>query len=283
MILITGAAGKTGRAVLQALVKRGQAVRVMVRREGQTAVLAQQGAAETITGDLENDDDVRRTMRNVRAVYHICPNMHPDEISIGQRVIAAARDNGVTHFVYHSVLFPQIEAMPHHWHKLRVEEVLINSGLSFTILQPCAYMQNLRGQWPQIRDEAVYRVPYRAETRLSLVDLQDVANAAVVVLTEPGHLNAVYPLCGPAAPSQIEVAQMLSQHLSKPVRTQVIDRADWRRQAAANGLGGYAIDTLLKMFAYYDQFDFVGNNKTLEWLLARPSATFPQFIARLEA
>ena len=63
------------------------------------------------------------------SVYHVCPNVSPDEIAIGRVSIAAARSAGVEHFVYHSVLHPQTEAMPHHWLKLRVEEALITSGL----------------------------------------------------------------------------------------------------------------------------------------------------------
>ena len=53
-------------------------------------------------------------------------------------------------------------------------------------------MQNMLAYWPQIVSEGVYRLPYRAEARLSLVDLEDVGAAAAVVLTQPGHLGAIY-------------------------------------------------------------------------------------------
>ncbi|MFQ5419563.1 MAG: hypothetical protein ACE5EY_04290, partial [Anaerolineae bacterium] len=122
---------------------------------------------------------------------------------------------------------------------------------------------------------------YRAETRLSLVDVADVGEAAAVVLTEPGHEQAIYPLCGHDAPTQTEVAQMLAAQMGRPVQVAVADQDKWQRQAAANGLGAYRIETLLKMFAYYDQFDFVGNGKTLRWLLARPSTRFEAFLAQL--
>ena len=55
----------------------------------------------------------------------------------------AARRAGIRHLVYHSVLHPQVEAMPHHWQKMRVEEQLFAAGLPYTILQPAAYMQNV--------------------------------------------------------------------------------------------------------------------------------------------
>jgi NAD(P)H dehydrogenase (quinone) len=64
----------------------------------------------------------------VRAIYHICPNVSRDEVAYARAVATAARTHGVTRFVYHSVLHPQIEAMPHHWQKVRVEEMLLAAG-----------------------------------------------------------------------------------------------------------------------------------------------------------
>ncbi len=63
----------------------------------------------------------------------------------------SSQETALSHFVYHSVLHPQTEEMPHHWQKLRVEESLFRTHLPFTILQPCAYMQNLDIHWPGMR------------------------------------------------------------------------------------------------------------------------------------
>jgi uncharacterized protein YbjT (DUF2867 family) len=82
-------------------------------------------------------------MKGVGAIYHMAPNVSPDEVAIGKAVISAAKRAGVEHFVFHSVLHPQIEAMPHHWRKLRVEELLLESDLPWTILQPTTHMQHI--------------------------------------------------------------------------------------------------------------------------------------------
>src|SRR5690606_34210295 len=100
----------------------------------------------------------------------------------------------------------QTEEMPHHWNKLRVEAWLFESGLDYTILQPAAYMQNVLGNWRRLIEEGVYAVPYPAETRMSLVDLQDVAEVAATVLTDPGHTGAIYELAGPEALTQTQIA-----------------------------------------------------------------------------
>ncbi|MCB9079589.1 MAG: NmrA family NAD(P)-binding protein [Anaerolineaceae bacterium] len=278
MILVTGAAGKTGQAIIQVLANRGADVRALVYRAEYIKQVEVIGSREGFVGDLQDEAALTQAARGCYAIYHICPNMHPAEINIGRRVIAAAGQAGVQRFVYHSVLHPQVEAMPHHWHKMRVEEMLFESGLDFTILQPAAYMQNILGGWPAIVSQGVYRVPYPIDTRLSVVDLNDVANVAAKVLTEPGHTGATYELAGPENPSQNEVALLLSDLLGHPIDAEQITIEAWTEGAKKAGLGTYQIETLVKMFRYYERYNFEGNANVLGWLLGRPPTTLRTFL-----
>lgn len=281
MILVTGAAGKTGQAVIRALVARGAVVRAFVYRQEHTARVKDLGAQEVVVGEMHDEAIFRQATHGIGGMYHICSNMNPTEVGIGRIAITAARAAGVQHFVYHSVLHPQTEAMPHHWQKLRVEEMLFESGLAFTILQPVAYMQNILAGWQTIVAQGVYRVPYAVTTRLGMVDLEDVAAVAATVLTEPGHAGAIYELAGPDVLTQAEVAAVLSQVLQRPVRVEQTPITQWTSQAQAAGLGTYQIETLVKMFRYYEQYGFWGNPQVLGWLLKRPPTHFPAFLERL--
>jgi uncharacterized protein YbjT (DUF2867 family) len=280
MVLVTGAAGKTGRAVIRALAARETAVRALIHHEPQSAAVLSEGAAEVVVGDMAVAGTFEQAMSGVSAVYFICPNVHHDEARFGRAAIEAARAAGIAHFVYHSVLHPQVEAMPHHWLKMRVEEQLFASGLPFTILQPAAYMQNVLANWSTIVNEGVYRVPYSAETRLCMVDLEDVAQAVALILTEPGHNAAVYELAGKNTLSQIEVAAIIGEKLNKPIKVEQISLDEWRQSALQNGLGRYQVETLIKMFVYYDQHGFYGNSNVLAGLLRRPPNTFAEFLDR---
>lgn len=280
MILVTGAAGKTGRTVIRALAARAQPVRALVHRPEQAQAVSSLGASQVVVGDMRLQDVMDQAASGVRAIYHICPNMTADEMAIGRTVIDAARAAGVGHLVYHSVLHPQTEAMPHHWQKLRVEEMLFESGLSYTILQPAAYMQNLLAYWDSIVEQGIYRLPYAVETRLGMVDLEDVAAAAAIVLTEPGHAGGTYELAGIEILSQIEVASILAQQLGRPVRAETQSLEEWERSARDSGFGDYQVETLLRMFRYYEQHGFWGNPNVLAWLLARPPTTFAAFVER---
>ena len=275
MILITGAGGKTGRALIQALSKV-ESLSAFVHRQKHISIVKSLGAERVFVGDMRDDSAIRSAMQGVRAVYHVCPNMSPDEIVTGAVVIRAALKAGVTHLVYHSVLHPQTEKMKHHWQKLRVEEMIFESGLPFTILQPAPYMQNLLAGWKSIVEEGVLRVPYSVTSKFSFVDLQDVAEAAMVVLTEPGHLNAVYELAGTTAMSHVEVAEVFGPVLNRSVRA---ERSENPLRFQFMG-DDYRAENLARMFEYYDRWGLMGNSNIAGWLLKREPASLETFIQR---
>ena len=281
MILVTGAAGKTGRAVLRALAGRREPVRALIHRPDQAPSLQALGVQETVVGDLLDRAAIQRAVAGVRAIYHMAPNVSPDEIPMGQTVISAAQSAGVERLVFHSVLHPHIEAMPHHWQKARVEELLFASGVPFTILQPTAYMQNVAASWEAVLTQGRYPVPYSPETRLSLVDLEDVAEAAATVLTDPGHTGATIELVGTPGMSPREMAELLSAELDRRVTVEVVPLAEWERGARASGLGEYQVSALTRMFAYYEEHGLTGSPRALTSVLGRQPTSFPAFVRRV--
>jgi uncharacterized protein YbjT (DUF2867 family) len=281
MILVTGAAGKTGNAVIKALAARRVAVRALVRRPEQADALKGLGGTEVCAGSFEDPVALTAAAADVRAIYHICPNVSRNELAYARAVAAAAQAHRVKRLVFHSVLHPQIEAMPHHWQKMRTEAMLFEAGFELTILQPTAYMQNIVGAWRDILERGVFRIPYPAETRLSLVDLNDVAEAAARVLTEDGHAGAAYELVGTEPLSQSEVAAAVGAVLKKPIRIEVESVETWDARAAAAGMGEHERATLAAMFRYYAQNGLVGNPNTLTWLLGRAPNKLTAFLGAL--
>jgi NAD(P)H dehydrogenase (quinone) len=283
MILVTGAAGKTGKAVVKALAAKGAGVRALVRNQDHAAALTALGAAEVSIGRFEDRHALEIAATGAQAIYHICPNVSPDELIYATAVAAAAKARGVGRLVYHSVLHPQIEAMPHHWRKMRVEEMLFASGLDLTVLQPTAYMQNILGAWRGIVDDGVFRVPYPAAARLSLVDLDDVAEAAALVLTKDGHGGATYEVAGTRPLAQTEVAAALGEALGRTVRVEADSVEEWEAHARAAGMGEHERVTLAAMFRYYARHGLAGNPNTLRWLLGRAPNGLTSFLGRVAA
>lgn len=285
MILITGAAGKTGKAIVRKVAEKRGVVKAWVFRAEQIQEVEALGAKEVIVGDMRDSKILRQALQNVDIIYLICPNVHPDETAIASEIIEAAARTGVRQFVYHSVLHPQIEAMPHHWNKMRVEEHIFLSGLTFTILQPAVYMQNILVNWGNIIETGKYTVPYDVDSRISMVDLEDVALAAANVLMDihaedhiPLHIGATYELVGTQAITPAQIAAILAQQLGRPVVAEKVSIETWKSRARNSGMGEYQVNTLVKMFNYYEKFGFWGNPQVLSWLLNRPPTSFESFV-----
>jgi NAD(P)H dehydrogenase (quinone) len=281
MILVTGAAGKTGKAVVKALAAKGVPVRAFVRKPQNVSALQRIGAAQAMVGDFEEPAALARAAKGVQAVYHICPNVSANELAYARAVAGAARAQGVKRFVYHSVLHPQIEAMPHHWAKMEAEDMLFAQGFELTVLQPTAYMQNILGAWRGIIADGIFRVPYPVETRLSLVDLDDMAEVAALVLTKPGHAGATYELAGTNPLSQIEVAAALAATLKRDVRAEAESVEAWEARARESGMGEHERATLAAMFRHYAAYGLIGNPNVLQWLLGRAPHGLADFFGRV--
>jgi len=254
-------------------------VRAFAHSDRHAVALHGLGVRDVQVGDMADDAALARAAAGASAIYHICPNVSPHEVDFARAIVAAASAAGIERFVYHSVLHPQIEAMPHHWQKMRAEELLLEADLDLTILQPTAYMQNILTGWPEIAGAGLYRVPYPAATRLSLVDLDDVAEAAAGALTEPGHIGATYELVGTLPLSQLEVADTLGEALGRPVRVEEEPVEQWAERAS--GLGTYQRETLIAMFRHYARHGLAGNPRALGWLLGRAPATLAEFAGRM--
>ena len=195
-------------------------------------------------------------------------------------MIAAAKAEGVRRIVYHSVMYPQIEAMPHHWKKLKVEEKIIRSGLPYTILQPASYMQNILPYWDAIASRGEYAIPYSVDAKFSPVDLNDVAEVAWQVLTDSHHNGAVYQLAGPERLSSRQIAEVMGKSFGREVRPTKQNLVEWKALATSRRMASYSKKALVKMFEYYDQHGFAGSSIVLERLLGRRATTFSQFLSR---
>lgn len=249
-VAVAAASGKTGRAVTAALHSRGLDVVGLTRPAADLDTGAGLGALD-----------------GCQALYLIAPNVHPDEPGLVARVLSAARRHGVRRVVYHSVAQPYAPEMPHHVDKAASEDLVRRGGLDWTVLQPCAYVQNLVPALLQV--PPVLSVPYSPAAGFNLVDLNDVALAAAEVLSSSGHVGATYELGGPEALSTADVARLASGVLGLEVPVHVMTPETWAAGSGAS-LPPAGRERLLAMFAYYDRYGLLAGSLALEALLRRP-------------
>jgi uncharacterized protein YbjT (DUF2867 family) len=279
-ILVTGASGRTGRAAIAAIARRGGKVRAFIRRAEVADELKALGAAETVLGDLMDRDALARAVGGAGQILHICPPMHPQEDVLAATMIDLAAHANVDRLVLYSVLHPLLSDVPHHARKLAAEQRLVDSGLPYTILQPGRYMQHLVPIWKSVLATGVHAMPFSASAKFSVVDLADLAEAAALVLTKDGHESATYQLAGPQPLSQQDMAAVLTDLLGRPIRAEAKPLDEMLRDARAAGMPAERIETMRLMNVHYDSHGLVGNPNVLAWLLGRPPGTFADFVRR---
>ena len=273
MIVVTGAGGRTGAAVVRALWSRGHRVRAVVsgaRERPELTALA----GDVVTADLRDAAALPEVLAEADALYAIWPNFDPDEAAGATALLHAARRAGVGRVVYHSALRPQARSMPHHAAKDRVEEALDASGLAWRVLQPCAYADNLDGQLADVAASGTFRSPWGLVTAQSLVDVRDVADAAVVLLTEDGLDGGTFEAVGPERLTAPRIADLMARRLDREV-TAVDAVPDGPVPPASD----YAAHCSRLMFDHYRAHGFTGSPRVLEALIGRPARTFAEHLA----
>ena len=282
MILVIGAAGNIGFPIAKSLFKRNTKVRAFLHSEKSIERLKALGVPEVYIGDLRKKDDLQKAFKDCHSVFHVMPPFSEDEFEIGRQIIELACKAGIEHFVFNSVLHPQMREMPHHAKKLLVEEELVKSGLAFNIIQPAMLMQNILGFWNKMRADGIFPALSAPNKKLALIDTEDLGEAIANILTDKSLCNATFELAGPDTLTYEEMAAIISEELNKPIQIAHLDATKRQLFAKSQNWTPYASETFLKMLQHYDAHGFPGGNKlVLSTILKREPHSYRSFIKRL--
>lgn len=281
-ILITGANGATGRAVLIALKARGARVRAMATGETSAAALRALGADEVAIARFDDANALASAMSAVDTVFHVPPRMKPDEVANGQAVVGAARSAGVQRIALHSVINSQVQSIRFHVHKRLVEEAAITSGVPWIIFQPTNYMQNVAWQWTRLIEQGELLFPYSADALISWLDLDDYAQAVARVLTSTGYDYGTYEAVSTRTPlSRHGLAEVWSSVLGRRVRATEMPLDDYMSLPHWRGRDPRELEILRTMFEEFHLHGAPGGNaRVLAMLLGQEPATYENFAQR---
>jgi uncharacterized protein YbjT (DUF2867 family) len=281
MILVTGASGTVGRAVLDEVRKSGEQFKAMYRTEGD-ARSAPAGVA-TVVADFREKQSLRRALVDVQTVYLVCSPI-PELVELESNVIDACRESGVRYVVLNSALgagdYPK--SFPG-WHR-KVEDKLTASGLGYTIFRPNSFMQNILAySAPSIRAQsAFYAAMGTAHT--SFLDVRDIAVVVAKALASPSqHAGQVYELNGPEAVTNAELAERISRVAARPVNYVDIPEAAQRKAMQDSGMPEWQITALLELQQYYTGGKGGEVTDVLPRLLGRSPETLNEFLEEFKA
>ena len=241
-ILITGATGNVGRLLIPNLTSLGADVRALVRDESKAQGLKDAGI-EVVVGDLLKPDTLDAAFRGVDKVFLITlPN--PNQVIQAQNGIQAAKRTGSPFIVRLSA--GAIREMPGALPPIsgqhaETDGMLKASGLSYNIIRPHFFMQVTMMAAQTVASEGVVYMAIK-DGRIGMIDVRDIVNVAVKVLTEDGHEGKTYTLTGPASISFHDVAAALSKALGKQVNYVNVPLEAGRQAMISMGLPKWTAD-----------------------------------------
>ncbi|MGC4804058.1 NAD(P)H-binding protein [Micromonospora sp. DT233] len=230
-VLVTGATGRIGEAVVGLLTDAGVPVRALVRRPGSAAGLP--AGVEIVTGDLTVPESLDAALRAVDTVFLVW--------TAPPRTAAAVVDRLATH-AQRVVYLSAPHRTPHPFFRqpnpmaalhAEIERLIAATGLDSTIVRPGMFASNALLWWAAaIRADGVIRWPYGA-AETAPVDDRDVAQVIARILGEDGHAGGDYVLTGPESLSQAEQVDIIGDALGRPITFEELSPDDFRHQAPA--------------------------------------------------
>lgn len=234
-ILVTGATGKQGGAVLRHLRDRGFSVRALTRDPSKPAARDLAGPrTEVVRGDMEDFDSLRRALEDVHGVFAMATPYEKgpeSEVHEGKALVDAAQRAGANHFVYSSVgSADRGTGIPHFDSKYEIEKHLRASGLHYTILRPVFFMENWEGMRQQI-EEGILAQPLRAETRLQMIAVSDIGAFATIAFEHSGKWRSREVDIAGDELSMNDTAEVFSRVLGRQVRYQQVPWDEFEKQS----------------------------------------------------
>ena len=275
MILITGASGSVGKAVLLEAIRRESKVRAMYRSKEEAAKAP--SGCQAVLADYADKHSLGKALDGVNFVYVVCSPI-PQLVELESNMLVACKQAGVKHVVLNSALgagdYPK--SFPS-WHR-QVEDKLKSSGMSCTILRPNGFLQNIvTYNAASIRTQGAFYAAM-GDAKVSYLDVGDIAVVAVKALRGGPHSGKTYELNGPEAISNEELAKRISKISGRTVNYVDIPESAQREAMLGLGMPEWQVTALLELQQYYKQGGGAKTDGLLKALIEREPVTLDQYL-----
>jgi uncharacterized protein YbjT (DUF2867 family) len=265
-------AGNIGDQVARELARQGRAARRLKRGRGPAAP----ATAGTVEVDFSREEEICRALDGVELFLSVSP-LVPELVELTARTLRAAQAAGVRHVVRLSARGAAPDGITmgrlHH----AAEQVVRDSGMSWTIVRPATFMQNYLGQAATISSQRAFpsglgdgRVPY--------VDVRDIAAVAAEALVDGTHAGKTYEVSGSEALSDPDAARILSEVVGRQIRVIDVTDDDMARALRGLGLDDWTIGAITELSDVSRRGLIAQPADGVATVLHRPPITFRQFV-----
>ena len=273
-VLVLGATGNVGAAVVAALLRCGEPVAAATRRPADASPPLD--GAVRVRFDYEDPGTFAAALSGTDRVFLAVRPGDDEADRTAIPFIDAAREAGVRQVVALTAM--GVERLD--GTALRaIERHLEQTGLGWTHLRPNYFMQIFAREplLQGIRGAAVIRVP-AADASLSFVDVRDIAEVAAAALTSQGHDGQAYTLTGPTALTHGDVAALISGATGRAVRYEPLDDAQARAAMLASGMPPARVERLLGFYRMVRAGWCSPISPAVAAVLGRPPRSLSEFV-----
>lgn len=232
VILVTGATGHQGGAVLRHLVKNGFKVRAITRNPGSPQAKNIKGkGVEIVSGDLFHPETIEKQMKNVYGVFSVqnfWEHGYQGEVQQGKALIDVAKKAGIQHFVYSSVgSAHRNTGLSHFESKFEIEGYLKQSGLKYTIFRPVFFMENFYSMHNEILAGKLVNA-MNENVPLQMICVEDIGEFVTQAFMHPDIFEGKEIDIAGDSRTMPEVASIFSENLGEQVKYVKLDLDEYR-------------------------------------------------------
>jgi len=278
MIVVTGATGQLGQLVVQKLLERVPASRIVavVRDPGKASALAAVGVVVR-QADYDRPETLDAAFADAERILLVSSNALGQRVAQHGNVIAAARKAGVALLAYTSLLHADRSPLPLRVEHLQTEQLLADSGVPHVLLRNGWYTENRTGSVATALASGAV-IGCAGDGRIASATRADYAEAAAVVLTTQGHAGKVYELAGDDSYSLAEFAAELSRQSGKHIVYRNMSEAEYRQALLGAGLPPPVAELLAGSDNGTAQGGLFDDSHTLSQLIGHPTTPLPAVI-----
>lgn len=270
---ITGASGRLGGRVARRLAASGTGQTLLARDPSRAPRLP---GATVVPGSYDDHEALVGALRATDRVLMVSASESPDRLRDHRTFVDAAARAGVAHLVYVSFYGAAPDATftlaRDHWH---TEQHIRAAGIPFTFLRDNLYadfMPALVGADGAIRGPA-------GDGRAALIAQDDIADAAVAVLRDPGpHAGRAYELTGPEALTLTDVARILTETGGRPVSYVPETTEEAYASRAVYGAPDWQLDAWVSTYTAIADGSLAGVSTAVEDLTGHPATSLLQVL-----
>lgn len=244
-IIVLGAAGTVGTAVIKNLQNRNVTVFAGVRSEKDIDKVEAVGATPVIV-DFTDQERLNQVLKDKDRVFLVTPLMRAPE-AVTQMVINAAKRNRVKHLVRSTASGADSNGKIQMARWAGASEDLIRaSGLDYTVLRPYSFLQNFSNfQSQTIKQYDAFYMP-AGEAKLAMLDINDLGEVAAIVMTSDAHFGKTYELSGLTYTNEI-LAETLSKVMGRKISYIDVPEEQAKESMLASHMPEWMVNAMMEL------------------------------------